>query len=125
MATHFFGSAFFGGEFFSGTTPVVTTGGHFLPKKIKPRDFSPEREARARLREQIREALEGPARQTVEAAIKDYVHPQKFDTVYVPLDSRIDWQKIYDNMQLVETTVLMHLQMAEDDDDEDFLLLNG
>lgn len=97
-------------------------------RKHRERDFSEELSAKHRLREQIRAALEGPVEvsQAVEEAISEYVRPQKTDSRYMPLDARIDWDRIYRNLAQVEATVLMHIAWAsEEDDDEDLLLLNG
>ena len=114
-------------DFGAGPAPTTVTGGHFLPrKKAKQRDFPEEREAKALLREQVRQAVEGPHAEAVQEAIQEYIHPQKSDSRYVPVQDRIDWVKIYRNMELVEAMVLMHIAQAEEDeDDEDFLLLNG
>ena len=109
---------------FGGAAPVVSVGGHY-GKKRRERDFSEDREARHRLREQIRDAIEGPQAAVVQTAISEYIRPQKQDARLLSLDERIDWDKIYRNLEMVEATMLMHIAWAEDDDDEDLLLLNG
>lgn len=96
--------------------------------KHRERNFSEELSAKHRLRAQIRAALEGPVEvaEAVEEAISEYVRPQKTDSRYLPLDARINWDRIYRNLAQVEATVLMHIAWAsEEDDDEDLLLLNG
>ena len=125
MSTRFFGGSFFGGEFFSTTSTTVVTKGFAGWKKHRPRDFTEERKAKEFLREQIRSAVEGPQAEVVKAAISEYIRPQKTDSRALTLDQRIDWDKIYRNMEIVEATVLMHIAIAEDDDDEDLLLLNS
>jgi hypothetical protein len=121
-------SAFSTGAFDFGTAPppVVTVGGHFAGrKKRKPHDYADERAAKARLREQIRAALEGPHAEQIEQALSAYISPQKTDTRYVPVTERVRWERIYDALGTVELLLLSHLQMAEDEEDDDLLLLNG
>ncbi len=110
--------------FDTGPTPPPTTfGGHF-GKKHRERDFTEEVEAKKRLREQVRLAVEGPQAEVAQEALKDYIHPQKSDSRYVPVEHRIDWAKIYKDMEMVELTLLLHLAAAEDEEDDDFMLLN-
>ena len=109
-----------------GSAPVVVdTKGWPGRKKRRERFFDDERRARARLREQIRYALEGPHTEQVQAAISEYIAPQRTDSRYIPVAERVRWDLLYRNLELAETAVLMHMAAAEDDDDEDLLILNG
>ena len=114
-------------DFGTGPTPTTTVGGHFAGRKKRhhERDFTEELSAKHRLREQIREAIDGPHAEVVQAAISEYIRPQRSDARALSLDERINWDAIYQNLERVELTVLTHIAMAEDDEDEDLLLLNG
>lgn len=113
---------------FGGAAVVVVTKGWPGTKKRKTDEaWREERDARDRLKARIRMAMDGPPH--VAAAVQDvlseYIAPQKSDARYVPLDARIRWDEIYRQLDLVEAQVLMHVAAAEDEDDEDWLLLNG
>jgi hypothetical protein len=110
-----------------GTTPppVVVRGGHFGKKRHeehREREFSDELEAKQRLRQQIVEAMDGPHAEVIEEVLSDYIAPEK---AYLPPIQRMQWDKIYRQLDHVEMALLLHLSIAEDDDDEDWLLLNG
>ena len=116
-------------DFGAGPAPAAS-GGHFAGKR-KPRRrremFAAEISARARLREQIRTALYGPEHiaQATEEAIAEYIAPQKTDSRYLAPEERIRWDLLYRQLDLVEASVLLHIVAAEEEDDEDWLLLNG
>jgi len=109
-----------------GTTPppVVVRGGHF-GKKHKEREFSAELQAKRRLHDQIVQAFDGPHAEAAEEALEAYLAPVAPETRYLPPVERIQWDKIYRQLDQVEMALLVHIAAAEDDDDEDVLLLNG
>lgn len=119
MATSFFGGEFFGGEFFFGGAPAVTPGGHFLPRK-KRKQEKQAASAREKLRAQILEAIDGPPE--LAAIVAPYVEPEVPEAPWRAPEYRIDWDRLYRDFNRVERDLL---QAIEDDDDEDWLLLNG
>lgn len=142
MATSFFGGAFFGGEFFFSATPAVV-GGHFAGRK-KRKHGNPDAEriaARARLRAQILDALDGPKelRAVVAEVIAPYVEQpirapdaptadppsaSPADWAYIgarELPKRIDWARVELDFEFLQ----MRLRQAiQDDIDEDALLID-
>lgn len=110
-------NAFSSGAFDFGTvTPVVTTvGGHFLPRKKRregPDEHVEKFKATQRLREQIRQAIDGP--------VPEYIEPQK-PVVWTVPEPELDWVGISRELDRLERG----FREIEDDDDEDWLLLNG
>lgn len=108
---------------FGAPTPVTTTtGGHFggRRKKHREEDVSHSRQARERLRESIRSAIEGPAAPAVEAALARFARPQATDSQYLPLLDRIDYDSLAGRIAEIEALIATAI---EDDEDEDILLL--
>lgn len=113
-------TAFSSGAFSFGTPspPVVTTtGGHFLPEKKKKHNYQERIDARARLRAQILEAIDGPA--PIPDVLEPYVEQAK---PWMPAASQVDWGRLYRDFECAESAIN---EWLEEDDDEDWLLLNG
>ena len=119
--THFFTSQFFSGEFFFGGAVVAAPDTHDGARKRK--QWRSQIEAKERLHEQIRIAIEGPDAEIIEKALEPYAAPQLADAVFVPLLERIDWNALTGAIADIEHELRAAMQRAEDDDDEDFMLL--
>lgn len=109
-------TAYSSAAFSFGSSSVTTTGGHFLPEKRKKRNYQDQIDARARLRAQILEAIDGPA------PIPDALEPYVERAPWMPPAAQVDWNALYRDFERAESALNDWL---EEDDDEDWLLLNG
>ena len=118
-ATHFYGSEFFGGEFFFGSTPIVVIDTHDGGRRRRrDEEF---RQARIRLREQIRLAIDGPDADILAPALETVAAKGS-----QPLEERVDISQLVAQVELlkaVERAAFARYRQEIDDDDEDVLLL--
>lgn len=123
-------TAFSDTAFEFGAAAATVVGGHYggRRKKRHEEDVSHTRAARERLRSDIRLAIDGPEHisATVAAALEPFARAQASDARFVPLDERIDWGRLDSRFAEIDRILSAAIRQAEeDDDDEDWLLLNG
>lgn len=123
-------TAFSDDAFAFGTAAPVSAGGHFGGRRRKHReeDVSHSLENRNALRRAIRTAIDGPEHvsEAVAEALEPFARAQKTDARLVPLDERIDWGMLDSRFAEIDRILSAAIRQAEeDDDDEDWLLLNG
>lgn len=123
MATSFFAGAFFSGEFFNTPAPVTVTKGWIQGEKKrrkKEEESWQERiEAKERLREAIRFAIDGPEE------VKEVV--LKHAEIAKPLsEATVDYSALLADVQALGTLMAYYqaeLKRLDDEEDEEFLLL--
>lgn len=117
-STAFDTNAFSTGAFDFGVTVVIDThddGRDEYNRKIK--------EARERLREQIRLAVESPQAQAVVSALESIAIPQRTDSLFVPLAERVDMDKFFAEVALQQRLDRVAALRAQQIDDEEAMLL--
>ena len=122
MTTAFQANAFQNNAFQIDSTPaVVTIDTHdgFDHKRHRKLD-----EERKLLQRQIKEAIYGPQPEVAEAILADYAEPQQTDSVYRPLYTRLDWERVWQKRQEIEIALLLAKARADEDDDDEIILLS-
>lgn len=116
-------------------TPAVTTDTHDGAWRKEPKRDRKRREEgyraviaeREALRQQIIEAIDGPApvAEAAAAVLEELAAPQQTDALYRPLYTRLDWDRVWERQQTIETAILIaRAREAQAEEEDEFILMN-